>query len=86
MRKNLRVLYSDGEPLPPWGELEQAELLRVVDNALCTSDHVLVISLERDAHDARTVRTYRMKRGARTSIYELVGAAQAAVHSMLEEG
>jgi hypothetical protein len=84
MRKNLRVLYSDGEPLPAWGESEVADLHTFVDEALCSSDNVVVVALERDAHGVRIAKSYRMKRGARTSMYELLGALQAASLSWLD--
>jgi hypothetical protein len=79
MRKNLRVLYRDGEPLPAWGESEGAELHAFVDRALCSSDSIAVVALHRDEQGARVVKCRRMQRGVRTSIYELAGALQAAV-------
>lgn len=86
MRKNLRVLYSDGEPLPAWGESERAELHAFVDNALCASDSIAVVALERDKRGVRFAKSYRMQRGVRTSLYELVGALQGAIADWFEGG
>lgn len=83
MRKNLRVLYSDGEPLPAWGESERADLHAFVEQALCSSDSIVIVSLERDVHGVRIAKSYRMKRGVRTSIFELLGALQSAGASWL---
>jgi hypothetical protein len=86
VRKNLRVLYSDGEPLPAWGESERADLHAFIDEALAASDSVVVVALERSKHGVRFAKSYRMQRGVRTSVYELIGALHVAIADWIEGG
>jgi hypothetical protein len=85
MRKNLRVLYS-GDSLPRWGEDEVADLRKFVDEALIDSDNVVVVAVNRDETGYRTAKSYRMQRGARTSLYELLGALHVAIADWIEGG
>jgi hypothetical protein len=85
MTDKLRVLYNDGDPLPPWGEDEPADLRKAAELALESSDHVAIIALYRDDKGNRIARTLRMRRGARTSHFELLGAVQAASLDWIED-
>lgn len=74
----LRVLYNADQGLPPWGPGEVEDARAALEKAIAESDHVCIVSLHRNA-DTRTAHSYRMRRGPRTSMYELFGAVQAAV-------
>lgn len=78
MTDKLRVLYN-AEAQPEWGESEIEDLHKAIDAAVNDGDHVCLIALSRDAQGTRIAKSYRMRRGARTSVYELLGAVQAAI-------
>jgi hypothetical protein len=80
----LRVLYNADQGLPPWGPGEIEDAHRALAEAIAQGDHVCIVSLRRDPQGHRTGHSYRMSRGPRTSIYELVGAVHAAVADWLE--
>lgn len=84
MTDKLRVLYN-GDVLPAWGESEPADLRQAAELALEQSDHVAIVALYRDDKGNRIARTLRMRRGARTSHYELLGAVQAAMSDWLKD-
>ena len=69
----LRVLYSAEQGMPAWAPEEIMAAHEALAQAIAHGDHIAIVSLR------------RMRRGARTSVYELLGVLQAAINDWLED-